>query len=44
MADRRAHPRRSLGLDRADARLDLVGQPLAEFLDDVELDVVAAVA
>ena len=44
VTNRRAHAGRSLGFHRTDARLDLVGQPLVELLDDVELDVVAAVA
>ncbi len=42
MPNRRAHPRRSLGFDCADPRFDLVGKLLIEFLDHVELDVVAA--
>src|SRR6266851_10433985 len=37
------HPRRSFGFDRADPRFYLVGKLLVEFLDHVELDVVAAV-
>src|SRR5579885_2969297 len=43
VANRGAHPGRSLWLDRADAGADLVRQFLVELLDYIELDIVAAV-
>src|ERR1700735_2418062 len=43
VADRGAHPGGAFRLDGTDAGFNIVGQFLIEFLDDIELDVVAAV-